>query len=148
MKRLRYNYLLHVPLGSDFSHLMNETKISIESIPNRLMNETGMKLFKKLLLFTILIRGDLILRFPGYIHVNWFARTFFLNKMKRTKINRTQLYGFFLDFLSVNKDVIKDLYTTIHLLGKFFHEILMHMYVIFSLHLQVTSLKLMMNKLN
>lgn len=136
MKRLRYNYLLHVPLGSDISHIMNETKISIESIPNRLMNETGMKLFKKLLLFTILIRGDLILRFPGYIHVNWFARTFFLNKMKRTKINRTtQQYGFFLffflDFLSVNKDVMKDLYTTIHLLGKFFHGILMHMYVIF-----------------
>lgn len=122
---------MHVSLESDFSHFKNETKIIIESIPKRLMNETGMNIFEKLLLWTTLIRDDLILRFTGYIY--WFAATYIENKIKRTKIlNRTtQLYVvfvlfyfgffcFFLDSILVNKDVLKDLYTTIHLLGKFF----------------------------
>lgn len=59
-------------------------------------------------------------------------RLIFENKMKRTKIYRTaqrykiilikkiKSYNFYLDFLSVNIDVIRKLYTTILLLGKFF----------------------------
>lgn len=75
---------MYVLLEFDFSYFKNEMKIIIELILKWLMNEIGMNIFEKLLLWIILICDDLIVWFIGYIY--WFVVIYIENKIKWIKI--------------------------------------------------------------